>query len=129
LVVSAIAVFAPGAVAHAAGGAVLRVPGDQPTIQSAIDAANNGDKVLVSPGLYQENLDFKGKRIVVASSAGAAQTVIDGGQNGPVVLFATSERHSTVLQGFTIRRGATPSSRFTVAASASEARRPRSTTT
>ena len=37
-------------------GGVLSVPGDYPTIQGAINAANPGEIVRVSPGVYNENL-------------------------------------------------------------------------
>ena len=37
--------------AHAA---VINVPADQPTIQDAIDVAENGDVVIVQPGTYME---------------------------------------------------------------------------
>ncbi|MGH7495610.1 MAG: hypothetical protein ACREOO_24890 [bacterium] len=45
----------------------IRVPQDYPTIQSAIQSAVTGDTVLVSPGLYHENVDFMGKDIAVGS--------------------------------------------------------------
>jgi parallel beta-helix repeat protein len=84
----------------------IHVPADQPTIQGAIDVANNGDTVLVAPGTYFENINFKGKAITVTSSAGAAQTIIDGGAKGSVVIFHTGEGPSSVLNGFTLQNGA-----------------------
>jgi len=55
----------------------IHVPADYATIQGAIDAAVNGDIVLVAPGTYVENLDFLGKAITVQSSDGAEVTVVD----------------------------------------------------
>ena len=51
----------------------IHVPGDQPTIQAGVNAASNGDIVLVAPGTYYENIDIKGKAITVTSSGGATQ--------------------------------------------------------
>ncbi|MGA8937962.1 MAG: Ig-like domain repeat protein [Acidobacteriaceae bacterium] len=77
------------------------------TIQSGINAANNGDTVLVAPGTYYENIDFKGKAITVTSSGGAAVTTIDGGDKGGMatVLFVSEEQSNSVLSNFTITGG------------------------
>ena len=69
----------------------ITVPTNYPTIQSAINAANNGDTVLVSPGTYVENINFNGKAITVTSSSGPVTTIIDGNHNGTVVTFNHSE--------------------------------------
>ena len=39
---------------------VLYVPAEFSTIQDAIEASESGDSVLVSPGFYQENINFEG---------------------------------------------------------------------
>jgi hypothetical protein len=83
----------------------IHVPLDQPTIQQAIAAAQNGDTVLVAPGTYRENIDFLGKAIAVTSSEGRNFTIIDGGNAGSVVTFKTGETTSSVLDGFTITNG------------------------
>jgi hypothetical protein len=85
--------------------ATLVVPTGYPTIQAAIAAAAPSDSVSVLPGVYVERIDFLGKAITVRSAAGAATTVIDGSQGGPVVRFATGEGPASVLEGFTIRNG------------------------
>jgi nitrous oxidase accessory protein NosD len=85
----------------------IAVPGMQPTIQAAINAASAGDTVLVSPGTYNENIDFQGKAITVKGGEGASATIIDGGAAGPVANFSTNESRSSVLEGFTLRNGMT----------------------
>ena len=91
--------------APAHGQSTIFVPSNYPTIQSAINAANNGDTVLVAPGTYVENINFNGKAITVTSSGGPALTIIDGNHNGTVVTFNHSETAVSVLSGFTIRNG------------------------
>lgn len=96
---------------------IKNVPAQYSTIQSAINASVNGDTVLVAPGTYLENINFRGKKIVLTSQyyqtlnpATIMATVIDG--NSPVnpdsascVIFCSGEDSTTVLQGFAITRG------------------------
>jgi hypothetical protein len=49
-------------VGNAASAAVIAVPADQPTIQSAVGAAAAGDVVRVSPGVYPERVRITGAR-------------------------------------------------------------------
>jgi hypothetical protein len=88
----------------AAAGTIIRVPANQSTIQAGINAASNGDTVLVAPGTYAENINFNGKAITVASSNGASVTTI-AISSGVGVTFTHSETHSSVLKGFTIKGG------------------------
>ena len=62
----------------------LLIPANYSTIQAGIDAASAGDTVLVSPGNYYENLDFKGKAITVASAAERQVAVITAPKSIPV---------------------------------------------
>src|SRR5882762_4208200 len=94
-------------IAHAA---VLRVPGDYPAIQKAIDNSKNGDVVIVSPGTYNENINFKGKAITVTSTNAAdldvvKSTIIHALGKSSAVTFTTVETSNSVLAGFTITGG------------------------
>jgi hypothetical protein len=90
---------------QAASAATIRVPVDQPTIQAAINAAAQGDTVLVAAGTYQEQIDFLGKAINVVSEGGPGVTVIDAGSAGSVVTFQTNESRQALLSGFTLTGG------------------------
>jgi hypothetical protein len=60
------------------------------TIQEAIDAALDGDTVVVLDGMYMETIDLKGKSIVVTGFSEdpmQAYPVIDGSGKGTVVTF------------------------------------------
>jgi parallel beta-helix repeat protein len=85
---------------------IIHVPGDQTTIQAGINAANTGDTVLVSSGTYNENIDFQGKNVTVASVSGPNLTTIKGTGVGAVVTFGDNKASSGALQGFTITGGA-----------------------
>lgn len=84
---------------------IIHVPIEQPTIQNAIDAAAEGDTVLVAPGLYQENINFNGKAILLKSAVGADGTIIDGNSSGPVIAVMNGESNDTIIDGFTIKNG------------------------
>lgn len=76
------------------------------TIQSAINAANPGDEIVVMPCVYHESIDFLGKAITVRSHAGAAKTTIDAsGLQSAVVKCVSGETNATRLIGFTITGG------------------------
>jgi len=79
-------------------------------IQRGIDAAKDGDTVIIAQGTYVENINFKGKNITVTSANSldwnvVANTVIDGNKAGSVVTFVGTEDETCVLSGFTIRNG------------------------
>ena len=98
-------------------GANITVPGSFNSIQSAINAASNGDTIIVSPGTYYENINFRGKNVVLTSwyylNADInyiASTIINGSNpafddTASCVIFNSWEDSTAVLQGFTITGG------------------------
>lgn len=96
---------------------VIEVPDEQPTIQEGIDAAAEGDTVLVSAGHYEEIISFKGKNILVTSGflfeedpSLIDSTIIDGSflkddDTTSVVRFVSGEGTGAMLAGFTITGG------------------------
>lgn len=95
-------------------GATIRVPSEYPTIQAGIDAATDGDTVLVADGTYSGdgNRDIvisSGKAIVLTSENGAEHTIIDcdgtseDNHRGFYIEYEVHE--NTVIRGFKIIDG------------------------
>ncbi|MBE7559929.1 hypothetical protein HS125_13690 [bacterium] len=99
----------------------IRVPQDAPTIQTAIDYAVDYDTIIVSPGVYYENLRFRGQNITLQGTNlrdwnVVANTIIDGGSRDSVITLNGNERDyatinrftgqpTTRIEGLTIRNG------------------------
>ena len=95
-----------------AGGTELiySVPGDYSTIQEAIDGVAAGSVVMIEPGTYYENIDFKGKELTLMSTnpddyAIVESTIIDGGGMGATVSIRNGEGQSATLIGLHIAGG------------------------
>jgi len=89
-------------IAALAQAATRLVPDEYATIQTAIDDANNGDEIIISPGVYCENVSFKGKNITLrsikpSSPTIVSQTIVSAG--GTIINVNSGGK----VSGFTIR--------------------------
>lgn len=73
------------------------------TIQDGINAAVNGDTVLVSDGIYPGGINFNGKLVTVKSANGPANCIIDGNDKDLGVAFMGGEGAAARLEGLTLR--------------------------
>jgi len=92
--------------------AVLHVPDSYSQIQTALDATQPGDTVLVAPGRYHERLVFPNRDLTLASHILLSgdtllmdQTILDGDSLGTTVAIHPTDLHRYVVDGFTIRGG------------------------
>ena len=81
------------------------VPSQYSTISAAVSAAQNGDRVLVAPGTYNEQVVVSGKAIRIESVAGPSTTTIDrNSSSGAVFSFSAVPAAGCDLVGFTVKR-------------------------
>jgi hypothetical protein len=89
----------PGEALALAGGSTfspgdcLQVPDSFGTIQAAIDAAVDGDLILIAPGTYEEAPIVVGKRLTLASQEGGERPMI---QSSGIALVVTGEADVTL---------------------------------
>ena len=87
------------------GGNIYTVPVDFDTIQEAIDAAADGDTIIVSDGIYTETITISGKSLVI-SGAGMDQTIISGqGLMQTVITIEGDLASSTEIRDLAIAGG------------------------
>lgn len=91
-------------------------PADFTTIQEAVDHAQSGDEILVSPGTYTPStktyepiVDFRGKSLTLRSRDGAEVTIIDALDHTiPISIWNIIDPLiPSKIEGFTIRNGQT----------------------
>jgi hypothetical protein len=91
----------------------IHVPEHYPTIQTAINAAQEGYTVIVADGVYtgdgNRDIDFLGKAITVRSENGPTNCIIEcnGSPNEPHqgFTFQSGEGPNSILTGFTVTGG------------------------
>ena len=85
------------------------VPGPgTPTIQSAIDAAQSGDTILIAAGTFTESLSINGKDLTF-QGAGIDMTQLDAGNSVGIALLSGSGG-KTIIRDLEIQGGSRPPS-------------------
>ena len=75
-------------------------------LQSALNSCVAGDTIIVSPGMYLENIIWPNKSgIYLKSKTGSGSTVINGRQRGSVITINVNVDLSSTIDGFTIQNG------------------------
>jgi parallel beta-helix repeat protein len=82
--------------------AAIYVPDDYPTIQEAVNAASDGDTIIVRDGTYTENVVVD-KRLTIQSENGAENCIVVGQPDHPGdCVFAVTADYVNI-SGFTVK--------------------------
>ncbi|WP_157906472.1 choice-of-anchor Q domain-containing protein [Sorangium cellulosum] len=101
----ALAVVVAGS--RAARARTIDVPEDYRTIQAAVEAAGNHDRIRVAPGTYHESIAWTGKSIALIG-AGPDATIVDPSLGpGGRCLTLVDVPHGSRVEGFTCQNGMT----------------------
>lgn len=91
-------------------GKLVIIPEDFDHIPLAINSLSDGDTIILNEGIYYENLDFKGKSLILASqyfldrdTTHISKTIIDGSNNESVIKITNDEKVQII--GLSIRNG------------------------
>ena len=108
-ITSAAAVGAAVYTGSAAAQADIEVPGDSGTIQNAVNNANSGDTIEVSPsgGPYNESVTIDGPSNLTLRGVNNPTVVGDGSGSQPLATFHVDDGNgptrNVTIEGFTIR--------------------------
>ena len=91
----------PNGTAPCPAGVTISVPGEQPTIEAALLAANNDDTILLGSGLFAESVDARGFGTLTIAGSGSALTTIDppAGEAGVLIQGGTITLRDLTISG------------------------------
>lgn len=83
----------------ASADTTVYVPDDYSNIQAAVDAASDGDTIIVRDGSYTENIDVT-KPLTIQSESGADSTTVTASNPDDHVFYVSTD--SVTISGFTV---------------------------
>ena len=91
-------------------GDVKQVPTNYPSIQGAINAASEGDVIVVLPGIYQEDLLVEDKNLTIRGrdpedDEVVAATILQGTGLSSVITISGDGHYTCHLEGLTVTGG------------------------